>query len=113
MYKEFNLTGWCNEKWHFMADISKKVEEVLQMVYRGKYFIINRPRQYGKTTMLKTVDSLLSKSDEWLVFSTSFEGIGSEDYRTEESFCHQECSKIINNLVMKSINPNFFLQEGD
>ena len=87
MRKKFNLTGWCNSKRHFMADISGKVAQVMEMVEDGDYFIINRSRQYGKTTMLKTIDKVLSKAPEWLVFSISFEGISSEEYLEEGSFC--------------------------
>ncbi|MEO0041369.1 MAG: hypothetical protein RL329_817, partial [Bacteroidota bacterium] len=35
-----------------MADVSAKMAETLQLVEDGEYFIINRPRQYGKTTTL-------------------------------------------------------------
>jgi len=37
--------------------------------------------------MLKTIDKVLSKAPEWLVFSISFEGISSEEYLEEGSFC--------------------------
>jgi len=87
MQKEFNITGWCHPKRHYMADISGKIEDVLQMVYQGKYFIINRPRQFGKTTILRTINQTLSQSTEWLVFSISFEQIGSEEYSKASDFC--------------------------
>ena len=49
MTKKFNITGTCYPALHYMADISAK----LQGGYGyGGYFTINRPRQYGKTTML-------------------------------------------------------------
>lgn len=88
MRKKFNVTGWCNPERHFMADISRKVKKTLEMVYDGDYFIINRPRQYGKTTMLEMLDNALRPNDEWLVFNISFEGIGSVVFQEEESFCH-------------------------
>jgi hypothetical protein len=52
MSKKFNITGNCRAEKHYMADVSKKLERVYAMVEAGDYFIINRPRQYGKTTML-------------------------------------------------------------
>ncbi len=58
------------------------------MVEYGDYFAINRPRQYGKTTMLETLARELGKSEEWLVFNISFEGIGSDVFLLEKSFCH-------------------------
>ena len=38
-----------------MADISAKFNEAIKLVNKGHYFAINRPRQYGKTTMLRTI----------------------------------------------------------
>jgi len=39
--KEFNLTGICIPKMHYMVDISSKLDKVLKLVQRGKYFVIN------------------------------------------------------------------------
>jgi len=55
MQKEFNITGWCNPDQHYMADISQKLAQTVAMIERGRYFIINRPRQYGKTTLLEMI----------------------------------------------------------
>jgi hypothetical protein len=52
MAKQFNITGTCFPDQHYVADISAKVAKVVDSVERGEYFIINRPRQYGKTTAL-------------------------------------------------------------
>ena len=101
MSKKFNIVGWCHPQRHYMADISGKVEQVMQMVFDGEYFIINRPRQYGKTTMLKTIDYALSKSSEWLVFSTSFEGIGSEEYANASSFCKSFLGLLTKQMIEK------------
>lgn len=87
MTKEFNVLGWCNPESHYMADISGKVEQTLKMIYKGNYFIINRPRQYGKTTLLEMLDRNLRASQEWLVFNISFEGIGSNIFKEEKLFC--------------------------
>jgi hypothetical protein len=86
MEKEFNLTGICRPAKHYMADISHKLEETLTMVKRGKYFIINRPRQYGKTTMLYTIERVLMEKGEYLVFNISFEGVGDLVFIDERRF---------------------------
>ena len=52
MKKRFNTTGICIEDKHYMVNIENKLNEIENMVNRGDYFIINRPRQYGKTTTL-------------------------------------------------------------
>jgi len=38
-----------------MVDLSERVKEIKKLVDAGKYFTINRARQYGKTT---TIDAL-------------------------------------------------------
>jgi predicted AAA+ superfamily ATPase len=48
---------------HYMADVSKKLDQTLKMVSAGEYFIINRPRQYGKTTTLYSLADSLEKSE--------------------------------------------------
>lgn len=46
-----------------MADVSKKIKEIKKMVKVGKYFIINKPRQSGKTTILYLLEKNLTKDD--------------------------------------------------
>ena len=58
--KEFNVTGICVPEEHYMADISKKLDQIIQMIEKNKYFTINRARQYGKTTTFAALNSLLS-----------------------------------------------------
>ena len=67
-----------------MADVSRKLEQVRKMVENEDYFIINRPRQYGKTTTFYTLEEMLEKTGKYIVFNISFEGIG-DDIFTEET----------------------------
>ena len=87
MARRFNVTGTCFPERHYMADISAKFKIVLEMIEYGDYFAINRPRQYGKTTMLETINRALGKSEDWLVFNISFEGIDSETASEMTPFC--------------------------
>ena len=48
MKKEFNITGSCNPEWHYMVDTSKRFAAVEELIERGKYFTINRARQYAR-----------------------------------------------------------------
>ncbi len=50
--KKFNVTGACRQEIHYMADISDRLCQMKEMIDDGKYFVINRARQYGKTTTL-------------------------------------------------------------
>lgn len=68
-----------------MVDISSKVNKIIEMVDRGDYFTINRPRQFGKTT---TFNQLIRELDKkYIIIKTSFEGIGDDIFETEEKFC--------------------------
>ena len=86
MAKRFNTTGTCFPAKHYMADISAKFDVAIKLVENGDYFAINRPRQYGKTTMLYLLSHVLRKSDEYIVFNTSFEGIGDAIFSDEKTF---------------------------
>jgi hypothetical protein len=86
MAKRFNITGNCFRARHYMADVSRKLTETLKMIDDGEYFIINRPRQYGKTTTLFTLEDILKETNEYLVFNLSFEGIGDVVFRDEKPF---------------------------
>ncbi len=87
MEKEFNTEGACNPALHYMADTSAKFKAIMRLVERGKYFTINRPRQYGKTTMLFRLTEALRQKQEYMVFRTSFEGVGDAPFENESTFC--------------------------
>ena len=57
--KRFNTTAVCIPSKHYMVDISDKVEQIKKLVDDGKYFTINRARQYGKTTTLAALKKIL------------------------------------------------------
>lgn len=78
--KEFNTTGICLPNRHYMVDLTERCLQIKKMVDSGKYFCINRGRQYGKSTTLKALKKLLSA--EYSVFSISFESISDETYAT-------------------------------
>ncbi|MBR6283663.1 MAG: AAA-like domain-containing protein [Muribaculaceae bacterium] len=84
MRKEFNVTGSCNPQWHYMVMTEKRFKAVEGLIDRGKYFTINRARQYGKTTMLNTIWRNLS--DRYLVIPLSFEGLDNEAFATPAAF---------------------------
>ena len=52
MCKRFNTAGLCYREEHYMVDMKGRLEETKALIDRGEYFVINRARQYGKTTML-------------------------------------------------------------
>lgn len=99
MKREFNVTGNCNQKKHYMVDISAKLDHVMNLIYKGEYFAINRPRQYGKTTILGAIaQTLTSKPDEFILCDLSFEGIGDKIFTDESNFCPQFAEMLADSL---------------
>jgi hypothetical protein len=86
MIKKFNINGNCRHAKHYMADVSDKLAKTLDMIEMGEYFIINRPRQYGKTTTLHSLADMLNKTGDYIVLNSSFEGIGDAIFETEAKF---------------------------
>jgi hypothetical protein len=89
MKKEFNTTGNCFEQEHYMMDDSRRFAHIFELVERGKYFVINRPRQYGKTTMLFALLSHLYKSEEYLPIKMDFQGLPLAANESETVFSQQ------------------------
>ena len=86
MKKRFNTTGKCIPSQHYMADVSKQLGQTLDLVEMGDYFIINRPRQYGKTTTLFILATRLRATGDYIVFNTSFEGLDDATFENEQFF---------------------------
>lgn len=100
MDKCFNTTGICIPHLHYMVDINNKLIKIENMVRKGEYFVINKPRQYGKTTTMYMLEQDLK--DEYLILSISFEGLGNLIFEEEKNF-----SKAILNIFADSIQINY------
>jgi hypothetical protein len=86
MEKKFNVTGNCFSDKHYMADVSEKMAATLKLVDEGEYFIINRPRQYGKTTTLFSLSDALRKTGNYIALNMSFEGLDDAFFERDEAF---------------------------
>ena len=82
--KEFNTTGVCIPAKHYMVDLSERVKEIKELVDDGKYFTINRARQYGKTTTLWALS--LALESQYDVVSIDFQDITDADFENENEF---------------------------
>ncbi|MBP2033791.1 hypothetical protein J2Z42_002498 [Clostridium algifaecis] len=111
MEKEFNVTGTCIPEMHYMVDISNKLDKVFRLVEKGKYFVINKPRQYGKTTTLFLLNKKLKKDENYLPIKISFEGIGDSVFENEESFSKAFLQIVGRNLLLNDKNLASFLEE--
>lgn len=90
--KRFNTTGLCIPEEDYMVDISDRLKTMKEMIDEGRYFTINRGRQYGKTTTLYLLQRYLQ--DEYAVLSLDFQAISTADFQTEESFI-QALSRVL------------------
>lgn len=91
--KKFNLTGVCNPRKHYMVDTTTKLDAIAALVDEGKYFTINRARQYGKTTTLHQLEQRFKKS-QYITLRLSFEGAGITMFETPGAFCQEFLSQI-------------------
>lgn len=75
----FNTTGLCLPDKHYMVDLTGRVDCIVKRYIDTKsYFVINRARQFGKTTLLEALYNKLK--DDYVVINISFEG--KEDFFT-------------------------------
>ncbi len=113
MKKIFNITGLCVKYKHYMVDTSAKIEKIMAMVERGDYFMINRPRQFGKTTTLNLVkDTLLSNG--YVVIDTSFEGVGDHLFSSEHAFCSEVLEVFASSIEMYDVDSaNLLLKHAE
>jgi hypothetical protein len=110
MQRYFNITGACNPKEHYMVNLDSRLAEIKKMVDMGKYFVINRGRQYGKTTTLNALEEYLS--DDYIVISLDFQGVTTSEFQQEGTFVKafaremwaiKNCRQYMNNEVQEEI----------
>lgn len=87
MEKYFNTAGLCVPDLHYMVKIDNKIKQIDKLISKGSYFTINRPRQFGKTTTLNTLE--MNLESKYLVISISFEGFGDIIFTNEKDFCNK------------------------
>ena len=83
---------------HYMMDVRKKMEQIIEMIEGGDYFIINRPRQYGKTTMLYLIGETLRELPGYLPVEMNFQGIDERWHNSDQDFTKmffKQCSDFL------------------
>ena len=78
MQRVFNTTGICIPEKHYMVNLDQRLHQIRKLVDAGKYFTINRARQYGKTTTLRALAELLWK--EYYVVLLDFQTFDNEKF---------------------------------
>ena len=108
--KEFNITGLCVPHEHYMVDISGKIDEILKLVHKKRYFTINRARQYGKTTTLHMLQNALSQDEQYLCVSISFEEMSVASFDSESNFCKMFLRKVSDALKFSDADEEYSAQ---
>lgn len=81
----FNTEGLCIPKEHYMVRLDDRLDKIKRLyVDCGKYFVINRGRQYGKTTTLRALEKYLN--NDYIVVSLDFQRIETEEFADSETF---------------------------
>ena len=96
MRRCFNIDGVCFADEHYMVNSLKRREEIMAYIDNKKYFVINRARQYGKTTTMSMIKQKLR--DEYIIFFISFEGLGESAYENEYAFCRRVCGLLYDTI---------------
>ncbi|MDE6364880.1 MAG: AAA-like domain-containing protein [Lachnospiraceae bacterium] len=85
MRRRFNVTGSCSPDRHYMIRLDDRLKKIKEnYVDYGSYFVINRGRQYGKTTTLRALKRYLS--NEYLVASLDFQELSTGNFADESTF---------------------------
>ncbi len=111
MKKSFNITGVCFPHIHYVADTSEKLRQIMEMVQRGDYFVINRPRQYGKSTMLYNIGGATNQLEGFLQISMNFQGLDSKWHESDEAFTEMFLSQIKDSFEFQSEELFHFITE--
>lgn len=100
MSKFFNVTGACYPEQHYMVNLQSRLEAIARMVANGEYFIINRARQYGKTTTLKALERYLANDYE--IASLDFQLLSHASFSTEAIFVKSFARELYTTIRMKA-----------
>jgi len=85
-----------------MADIRDKLDKIYELVEEGLYFTINKPHQYGKTTIQAFLSRKLNKQDDTIALFISFEAIDYHIYQSIQLFINAFLERLSQNFERNS-----------
>lgn len=93
MKRYFNITGSCNPQRHYMVNLDDRLKSIKEKyIDYGKYFVINKGRQYGKTTTLDALEKYLK--DEYIVLSLDFQEMETGKFANDVIFSQTFAKKL-------------------
>lgn len=95
----FNTEGRCKPDEHYMVGLEDRLDRIKKLfVDRGKYFVMNRGRQYGKTTTLMALAEYLK--EDYIVVAMDFQLMSTANFVDEQTFVAKFAS-YMENLLLK------------
>lgn len=103
MKRRFNITGSCNPQRHYMICLNDRLRRIKEdYVDYGSYFVINKGRQYGKTTTLRALKDYLR--DDYLVLSLDFQQLATENFADAPAFARAFVGMVLKAFALNGIN---------
>ncbi|MGH7600241.1 MAG: AAA-like domain-containing protein, partial [bacterium] len=84
--RKFNITGSIIPEEHYYVDLTPQLKNLMELAEQRTYFVINRPRQFGKTTLLNFFAQHLQASGSYAPALLSFQGFTQRADITEAEF---------------------------
>ena len=110
MPKVFNTTAVCIPKEHYMVNLDERLKKIKELVDAGKYFTINRARQYGKTTTLRAL--YLYLQGEYYVVSMDFQTFGSAEFESETIFARSFANSFLRSIKNNPVDSNAAIRKN-
>ena len=110
MGRVFNTTGVCIPEKHYMVNINGRLQQIKVLVDEGKYFTINRARQYGKTTTLRALAEMLR--DEYYVVLLDFQTFDNEKFSNGNVFSVAFCKLRSNGMPVPLLRNGYSIFNG-
>ena len=89
----FNTEGSCRPGEHYMVKLDNRLELIkTKLVDRKKYFVINKGRQYGKTTTLNALEAYLK--EDYIVLAMDFQEIPTQKFADGTIFSQTFAKKL-------------------
>lgn len=93
MRRRFNTAGSCNPQRHYMVSLEERLKRIKEnYVDEASYFVINRGRQYGKTTTLNALEEYLKK--DYIVLAMDFQEIPTQKFADGTVFSQTFAKKL-------------------
>lgn len=102
MWRHFNTDGFCNPQEHYMENLNDRLFQIRnKYAVPDSYFVINRGRQFGKTTILKALPENL-KSD-YITLFMDFQNITTKNFENGTRFARFFAKRLISAFIEAGI----------